>query len=290
MVIMTMICAYFSLCKKCSCEHPEGGKASNYSCSHSDNERQFISTVTSIELNEALAVGYTVNKIYRVLEFEQWSEDIFKGYVREFMKIKIEASGFPDGIVSEDQKQQFIEENWSKLGIRLEIGNIKKNPSMRTLAKLCLNSLWGRFSLRNQLSRTIVTNDPFDVQMYYNDHRYNLNAGELLPNGMYLISYTPKLEFIDEHDCSNIIISLWTTSSARIRMLKALQIVAKTPNSDILYMDTDSIIYSHYIDKDLLECGPHLGDFTDECIGKNIIEFFLVVVKIMAISISMNLG
>ena len=35
----------------------------------------------------------------------------------------------------------------------------------------------------------------------------------------------------------------------------------------------DSIIYSHPIDNDPLKCGPHLGDFTDECLWKEIVEF-----------------
>jgi hypothetical protein len=88
-----------------------------------------------------------------------------------------------------------------------------------------------------------------------------------------MITYTTKQEFIEEHSCSNVVISLWTTSAARIKLLKSLQKVAQTPRCEILYTDTDSIIYSHPIDSDPLQCGPHLGDFTDECIGKEIVEY-----------------
>jgi len=38
-------------------------------------------------------------------------------------------------------------------------------------------------------------------------------------------------------------------------------------------MDTDSIIYSHPDNDDPLTTGPHLGDFTDECVGFKITEF-----------------
>ena len=38
-------------------------------------------------------------------------------------------------------------------------------------------------------------------------------------------------------------------------------------------MDTDSIIYVHPKDNNPLSTGPHLGDLSDECIGKEIVEF-----------------
>ena len=38
-------------------------------------------------------------------------------------------------------------------------------------------------------------------------------------------------------------------------------------------MDTDSVIYSHPKDNDPLHTGPHLGELTDECEGKEIIEY-----------------
>jgi hypothetical protein len=88
-----------------------------------------------------------------------------------------------------------------------------------------------------------------------------------------MISYAPKEEFAEPNDASNVIISLWTTSAARVKLLKSLQKVSCTSDSTVLYMDTDSIIYSHRIDNDPLVTGPHLGDFTDESIDKEIVEF-----------------
>ena len=88
-----------------------------------------------------------------------------------------------------------------------------------------------------------------------------------------MITYNTKDEFIDEHGCSNVLLSLWTTSSARIHLLKLLQRVNETPGCEILYMDTDSVIYVHPENNDPLSTGPHLGDLTDECEGKEITEF-----------------
>ena len=39
-------------------------------------------------------------------------------------------------------------------------------------------------------------------------------------------------------------------------------------------MDTDSVVYLHPEDDDPLPTGPHLGDLTDECAGKRVLEFY----------------
>ena len=263
----------FTLCKKCAKLYPEGARQSNYSCSHTEEERQFISTCTHIELNEALDVGYRVKKCYRVVEYFAWDDTVFQGYVREFMKVKLEASGSPDGYNTPEKLAQFIKEEFELFGIEIDLSNIKYNAALRTLAKICLNSLWGRFSLRNRLSRTEVIADPYDLAEKFDDPKIELNDVYELSDELMLVTYTPKSEFVEENASSNIVLSLWTTSAARIKLLKAIQTVSNTPDCEILYMDTDSVIYVHPTNNDPLICGPHLGEFTDECIGKEIVEY-----------------
>lgn len=91
-----------------------------------------------------------------------------------------------------------------------------------------------------------------------------------------MITYSTKMEFIEEHATSNLLISIWTTSAARLRLLDALQCVARKPGAEILYYDTDSVVYSFKDDGGdplaHLE-GPHLGDMTDEYPEHRIVEF-----------------
>jgi hypothetical protein len=131
----------FILCKTCALQFPEGCRKNSYQCTHTDSERQFVSTCTHIELNAALDVGYKAVCLFRVMEYSDWDEDLFKGYVREFYKIKLEASGFPDRFNTLELQQQFIDETVKKFVIYINKNNMKSNPAMRTLAKLCLNSL-----------------------------------------------------------------------------------------------------------------------------------------------------
>ena len=263
----------FPLCKICPKKYPEGGKIDDYECKHSEKNRQFVSTCTHIELNEALDVGYRVKRIFHVLEYEQFDDEIFKGYVREFFKIKLKASGFDKEFDTIKKQDQFLNECEELFGIKVKREDVQFNAALRTLAKICLNSLWGRFALRNQLSKTIVTDDPYDVGLYFNDPTIEICFIDELDDNLFLITYNTKEEFIEEHGCSNVLIALWTTSAARIHLLKLLQKVDATSGCEILYMDTDSVIYVHPENNDPLSTGPHLGDLTDECDGKKIVEF-----------------
>ena len=65
-------------------------------------------------------------------------------YINCFLKLKIEASGWPESVKTEEEKDAFIKECWDREGVLLEKDKIKKDPGLRSLAKLCLNSFWGK--------------------------------------------------------------------------------------------------------------------------------------------------
>lgn len=75
----------FPLCRACCLKYTNGGKQQNYNCNHPPLRKAWISTLTHQELNTALDNGYRVLELYKVLHFEKWTDEIFKGYVQEFM-------------------------------------------------------------------------------------------------------------------------------------------------------------------------------------------------------------
>jgi hypothetical protein len=89
-----------------------------------------------------------------------------------------------------------------------------------------------------------------------------------------LISYVRKREFVEEAVFSNIAVSLWTTSAARLHLLRFMQRVVRSPGCKLLYtgklifiirnnvcvLYTDSLIFLCPKGKCPLETGPHLGD------------------------------
>src|ERR1700743_2890371 len=70
------------------------------------------------------------------MAFENTSTDLWKGYIRKFLKIKLEASEF-------DCSEEEYRNKARLLGI--ELGKLEINPGLRFIAKICLNSLWGKF-------------------------------------------------------------------------------------------------------------------------------------------------
>ena len=41
-------------------------------------------------------------------------------------------------------------------GVRLDHEKIEKNPDLRPVAKLCLNSLWGKFGQCSNMKQTVI--------------------------------------------------------------------------------------------------------------------------------------
>ena len=100
----------FPLCAACA-----DNQASN--CTHSDEERRFVGTWFSEELKLAVANDYKIEELYEVLHYEQKSEDLFKGYIQKWLKVKTESSGWPASCDTEEKKQAFIRDFEQREGI-----------------------------------------------------------------------------------------------------------------------------------------------------------------------------
>ena len=129
----------FPLCKTCA------DTCNQTPCTHSDCERAIQGTWCSVELEKALEKGYRILQIHEVWHFPETSDELFKEYVDTFLKIKQEASGYPKECVTEEQKQRYVDEYYEVMGIRLDPNKIEYNPGLRALAKLMLNSFWGKY-------------------------------------------------------------------------------------------------------------------------------------------------
>lgn len=75
----------------------------------------------------------------RVWHFDTWTRDLFKTYIREFLKLKIESSGWPDDVVTDEEKLRFVQVNKERYEIDIDPDAMIKNAVRRSLAKLCLN-------------------------------------------------------------------------------------------------------------------------------------------------------
>jgi len=110
-------------------------------CNHTDEQRVLTGTWCSPELSKAVDLGYEVQYTYEVWHFKETCQGLFKDYVNTWLKIKQKASRWPAGVETEEAKQAYIQDYYEHEGIQLEYDKIQKNPGLRTLAKMMLNSM-----------------------------------------------------------------------------------------------------------------------------------------------------
>ena len=108
-------------------------------CKHTDQERAIEGTWPTIEIDKALDLGYKLLRVKEVWNFEKRSSNLFTNFINALYKGKIEASGYPDNIISEDLYIKNIERHE---GIKLDKDKIKFNAGKRQMCKILLNSFW----------------------------------------------------------------------------------------------------------------------------------------------------
>ncbi|XP_054708494.1 uncharacterized protein LOC129218285 [Uloborus diversus] len=128
----------FPLCRTCAEETNQSP------CTHTEEKRALIGTWVTEEVKLAIKKGYRITHIYEVYDFEKKSDSLFKTYIDLFLKIKQESSGWPAECVTDADKANYISMYKQREGILLDASSIQKNPGKRQVAKLALNSFWGR--------------------------------------------------------------------------------------------------------------------------------------------------
>lgn len=156
----------FPLCKTC-CETMQQSE-----CLHTDKQRALTGTWVSEELKVAVKKGYVILKVsfiynffkvmdskivfsytnfffqlYEVYHFKETSETLFRSYIDLFLKIKQEASGWPAECVTDADKERYIASYVAVEGVQLDGSQVHVNPGRRAVAKLALNSFWGRWGM-----------------------------------------------------------------------------------------------------------------------------------------------
>ena len=221
----------------------------------------------SNEIQKACELGYKILKIHEIRYFKKTTKSLFKDYVKWFLKVKQEASGYPDWVKTEEDKDEYIRQYKERQGIQLDKDKIMKNPGLRAIAKLCLNSLWGKFGQRTNMSRTEIIDSKAQFLEILTNEKYENQTWIELNNNKMEINYSIKDKYVENDFNTNIGVACFTTSSARMRLYEALEKL----NRQILYFDTDSCVYKYNpndpaCDKKL-ENGDLLGDWTDELEG-----------------------
>ena len=248
----------FPLCAECA------RLMNQASCTHSDDQRRLTGTWTTMELHAALDFGYKVVKVYEVLHYSQSSSDLFKEYIDAWLKVKQEASGWPSNVQTEEEKDQYLQRYLKREGIALDRDKIDKNPGKRSIAKLMLNSFWGKLSQRPNLPQTKICKEYHEYWSLVEDEAIEI-TGEYSPNDdTIFVSYQKRSDEDADPGNTSVAIASMVTSYARLHLYKYMNMVSEIGEDRLLYFDTDSIIFVRKPGDPVIATGDFLGDLTDE--------------------------
>ena len=119
----------FPLCRTC-CE-----SQSQDICSHINaDDRMLTGTWCAPELHLAVDMGYTIIKIHELYQYPgvrvydpvTKTEGLFSSYVRTNMALKIQSSGWPSGVTTDEQKDKYIKDIFDRDGIIISKDKVEK--------------------------------------------------------------------------------------------------------------------------------------------------------------------
>jgi hypothetical protein len=252
----------FTLCRTCAINKQIE------KCMHNVKERSIEGTWVTEELKLALQNGYTVEKVFSIWHWSQSEQydpilrkgGLFTEYVDAFLKVKQENSGYPDWCVTEEDKNIYIKKYAEKEGILLNKENICKNEGLRSISKLLLNSMWGRYCLQTNKTSFKVVYNVYELYEFFLDQRYIVEDIHFLNEKTAQIFYSEKEIAHQGGRDSNVVIGAFVTAYARMKLISEMSKLGER----VLYYDTDSIIFvSKKGDYEPL-LADFLGEFTNE--------------------------
>ena len=256
----------FPLCRTCADNETQDD------CTCTDEERIIIGSWCTPEIELACSKGYEIKKIYEIYHFKESSvydrttgeRRLFTDYVNLFLKLKQEASGFPEECVTDQEKMDYTADYAKNEGIQLDYHAIRGNTGLRSLAKICLNSFWGKFGQRLNMKQSVFLYDqePDKCFQLLTDYRKDVHDFHIVSDHIIQLEYFDDIDFLPIDFKTNVFLASFTTCMARIKLYELLDMT----RSKTIYVDTDSIIYSdiNTMITSRLPIGNYLGKLTNE--------------------------
>ena len=179
-----------------------------------------------------------------------------------------------------EQKREYILRYQEREGIRLDIASIAKNPGRKATAKLMLNrylflffyvvipppshgffcfcSFWGKFGERIKKPTTVTVKDPSHLFSLVSDAALDIRTLRLCTDDILEAVYTSVHDNAVKGTKTNIFVAAFTTCHARLKLYESLD----TLQEQVLYYDTDSVVYRWRPGQPSIATGDFQGDMT----------------------------
>ncbi|XP_054291039.1 uncharacterized protein LOC129005984 [Macrosteles quadrilineatus] len=245
-------------------------------CFHESEDRALVGTWTMDEIRKAVEKGYIIQDIYELWEYEVATYEkggLFTEFIDKFLKLKQEASGYPGWCKTEEDKKQYIAKFLEREGIEMTKEHIVKNGGLRSVAKLMLNSFWGKFGQRENMMKTSIIRDAKEFFRLLTNPEGKLKYFQAINQDVVLVNWQNIEEASESLRTVNVVMAAFTTAHARLKLYEHLDALG----DQVLYWDTDSIIYYYHEGLYRVPTGDYLGEMTDELVeygpGSYITEF-----------------
>ena len=131
--------------------------------------------------------------------------------VNTWLKIKQEASGWPDWVGDDETKrQQYIRDYYQNEGIQLDDDKIEYNPGLRALAKMMLNSMWGKFGQRLNKMQVEEFDDPQEFHSFLDSNARDVKHVSVVNDNIVEAHYQLQEEDIPVSPDLNVFVACFT--------------------------------------------------------------------------------
>ena len=237
-------------------------------CTHDESKRSFIGTWVTEEVQKAVELGYQILDIFELWHYDKKSQydpetktgSLFSGYISTFQGYKQEASGFPDHIDDEQKKNEYIQNYQEREGVSLRKDKIKYNGRLRSLEKLKLNNLWGKFAQNDNFSKVKYIDSANEFYAMLTSKAIDVTNIDIVHRDRVRMQYKMEKDFVNPSPFTNVVMATFTTAHVRLKLYSCLEQLQEK----VLYFDTDSVIFKY---PDGMHCpatGDNLGDLTSE--------------------------
>ena len=138
---------------------------------------------------------------------------------------------------------------------------------MRSLSKLALNSFYGKFGQRTNLKKTKFVTDVAPLYKLFTDPSKVVTDFHIMNENIVEVEYKHSEDFEPLSVNTNVVIAAFCTSWARLKLWSVMNKLG----SNVLYHDTDSIIFSVKDENDYIPpLGNYLGQLTNELTCKEL--------------------
>src|SRR6185295_12963769 len=107
------------------------------------------------------------------------------------------------------EKTQFIKAYKEKEGIDLDPTKMEKNEALRSIAKLMLNSFWGKFGQRDNLTKTEYFVDPEAFFKCFYDETNEVHTVNIISEELASMTYCKREDFIETGPIKSVAIAAY---------------------------------------------------------------------------------